>query len=97
MDQSLGHQQKVKPLQCKPVMIITTMCREPRQFSSPKNLRETISGFILSVKSNCTCSYLSVVTANDVTSTLHIVEMEGHQKISYPMNIGLDSNHIFGG
>ena len=45
------------------------------------------------MKCNCVCSHLSVVTTSDVGSTLHIVQMEGHQKTSYSMNAGLESDY----
>lgn len=55
---------------------------------------------VVSVKCNCSCTYLSVVTASQadrIGSTLHIVEMEGHQKISYSLNGGLESDYSSGG
>ena len=47
----------------------------------------------MSVKCNCVCSHLSVVTTTDNGSALHIIEMEGHQKTSYSMNAGLESDY----
>lgn len=59
---------------------------------------------MLSVQCNCTCTHLSVVTtgqADQVGSILHIVEIEGNNKISYHMNtlsgIGLESDSLPGG
>ena len=65
--------------------------REPRQFSSVKSLQEITPYPVVSVKCNCTCTHLSVVTATDNGPSLHIVEMEGNQKISYSMSAGLES------
>lgn len=77
-------------MKCIQQMIAPSMyCREPRQFSSPKNLKETITNSIVSVKCNCTCTHLSVITTNEgdhVIPTLHIVEMEGNHKVSYTIN-----------
>lgn len=78
-------------------MIPLILHREPKQFSSPKNLREIIPYPLVSVNCNSTCTHLSVVTGNDHGPTLHIVEMEGHQKISYSMNTGLGSDYTPGG